>query len=52
MKVTLDLDVLLMGILLNQANLTQWRPLANICILIGALMAGGGLIVGRKRQPR
>lgn len=38
--------VLLMGILLNQANLTQWRLLANICILIGALMAGGGLIVG------
>lgn len=44
--VVIGLCVLLGGILLRRANLTQWQLLANICMLVGALMAGGGLIVG------
>jgi len=44
--VVIGVCLLLAGIALHRAQLAQWQLLANICILIGALMAGGGLIVG------
>lgn len=44
--IVIGLCVLLGGILLHRASVAQWQLLANICILVGALMAGGGLIVG------
>lgn len=37
--------VLIVGLTLGLIQSTQWRLLANICLLIGALMAAGGLIV-------
>jgi len=42
--IVIGLCVLLAGMLLHRASLAQWQLLANICILVGALMAGGGLI--------
>ncbi len=40
--------VLLVGLVLAQSGLKQWALLANLCILIGALMFGGGaLLLGR-----
>lgn len=44
--IVIGLCVLLAGMLLRRASLAQWQLLANICILVGALMAGGGLIAG------
>ncbi|MFA7437064.1 hypothetical protein [Castellaniella sp.] len=36
--------VLLAGLILNPSRPTQWRLLANICTLIGALLAAGGIV--------
>ncbi len=36
--------ILALGIILLRQQLEQWKILANICILVGALMAGGGII--------
>ena len=44
--IVIGLCLLLAGMLLHRASLAQWQLLANICILVGALMAGGGLIAG------
>lgn len=43
--ILIGLGVLAGGLLVLRANLPQWRLLANICILVGALMAGGGTVV-------
>ena len=37
--------ILIGGILLNRLSLTQWNVLAQICIITGALMVGGGLFM-------
>ncbi|QKI88162.1 hypothetical protein [Thiomicrorhabdus xiamenensis] len=36
--------VLIAGLGLLNSNLSQWRLLANICVLTGSLMMGGGII--------
>jgi hypothetical protein len=33
------------GLILGRESPDQWRLLANVCILVGALMAGGGIVV-------
>jgi len=33
-----------LGIALISSDNTQWRVLANICVLVGALLAGGGVV--------
>lgn len=43
--VVTGLVVLVPGLLLLRGNIEQWRVLANICVLVGALMAGGGIVV-------
>lgn len=42
--VLIGLAVLIAGLLVLQQAAEQWRLFANICILVGALMAGGGTI--------
>src|SRR5699024_8817035 len=43
--IAIGLCALAAGVLLLRPNLAQWQVLANICLLVGALMAGGGLIM-------
>jgi iron complex transport system permease protein len=33
------------GLILGRESPGQWRLLANVCILVGALMAGGGIVI-------
>ena len=40
--------VLVAGLFLLRSDLEQWRVLANICILVGALMTGGGIVTEAK----
>ena len=40
--------VLFAGLALRQNDLKQWRLLSNICILVGSLMMGGGIVTGFK----
>lgn len=42
--IIIGLVILLAGLILLRGGLKQWVVLANICILIGALMAGGGIV--------
>lgn len=42
--IIIGLGVLLFGLLLLRSGSEQWKVLTNICILVGALMAGGGVI--------
>jgi hypothetical protein len=42
--VVIGLGVLVLGLLILRRNPRQWAVLANICILVGALMAGGGIV--------
>jgi len=37
--------VMLGGLVLSRSGLNQWAVLANICILVGALMMGGGITI-------
>lgn len=43
--IVIGLGVLTGGLLLLRNGPTQWEVLANICVLVGALMAGGGITV-------
>lgn len=36
--------IILVGLVLLRGSLEQWKVLANICILVGALMTGGGIV--------
>ncbi len=42
--VVIGLAILIAGLMVLQREAEQWRLVANICILVGALMAGGGII--------
>lgn len=42
--IILGLFVLITGLAVLRGSFEQWRVLANICILVGALMTGGGII--------
>lgn len=41
----IGLSILVLGLGLLRSKLPQWWLLSNICILIGALMTGGGIIL-------
>lgn len=43
--VVIGLIVMVGGLVLSRSGLDQWAVLANICILIGALMTGGGITI-------
>lgn len=43
--IVIGLIVMVGGLVLSRSGLRQWAVLANICILIGALMAGGGITI-------
>jgi hypothetical protein len=43
--IIVGLMILLLGLGLSQSGLTQWSLLANMCILVGALMFGGGTLL-------
>lgn len=43
--VVIGLIVMVGGLVLSRSGLDQWAVLANICILIGALMIGGGITI-------
>jgi hypothetical protein len=49
--IIIGLGVLAAGLFLLRGKLEQWRVLANICILVGALMAGGGIITQADGHP-
>ena len=42
--VVIGLCVLVFGLLILRSGSEQWRVLANICVLVGALMTGGGIV--------
>ena len=42
--VVLGLIISVIGLALQYARIEQWKVLANICILVGALLFGGGVI--------
>ena len=46
--IMIGLCVLVAGLFLLRGDLEQWRVLANICILVGALMTGGGIVTEAK----
>lgn len=46
--IIIGLSVLIFGLALLRSGSEQWQVLANICILIGALMAGGGIVTVAK----
>ena len=46
--ILIGLCVLVAGLFLLRSDLEQWRVLANICILVGALMTGGGIVTEAK----
>ena len=43
--VVIGLIVMVGGLSVSRSGLEQWAVLANICILIGALLAGGGITI-------
>ncbi len=43
--IVIGLSILVAGLILLRSNWKQWRVLTNICILVGALMTGGGIVV-------
>lgn len=42
--IIIGLFILIAALALLRRNLEQWKVLANICILVGALMTGGGFV--------
>lgn len=42
--IVIGLLILVFGLALLRSGLKQWKILSNICILVGALMAGGGVV--------
>lgn len=42
--IVIGLLILIAGLMLLRSGRQQWSVLANICILVGALMAGGGVV--------
>jgi hypothetical protein len=42
--VIIGLFILIAGLVLLRIGWQQWKVLANICILVGALMTGGGIV--------
>ena len=46
--VVIGLIILAAGLLLLRGNSEQWKLLANILILVGALMSGGGIVTAAK----
>lgn len=42
--IVIGLSILVSGLVLLRSGFEQWKILANICILVGALMTGGGII--------
>jgi iron complex transport system permease protein len=42
--VVIGLCVLVSGLLILRSGSEQWKVLANICVLVGALMTGGGMV--------
>ena len=42
--IVIGLCVLVAGLVLLRSGSVQWKVLANICILVGALMTGGGIV--------
>lgn len=46
--IVIGLCVLFTGLALLRSGLAQWEVLANICILVGALMTGGGIVTEAK----
>ncbi len=42
--IIIGLLILVLGLALLRSSLEQWTLLSNICILVGALMVGGGLM--------
>ena len=43
--IVIGLLIMLGGLLLLRRAVEQWKLLANICLLIGALMLGGGIVI-------
>jgi len=43
-SIIIGLCILIAGLALFRSSLEQWKVLANICILVGALMTGGGFV--------
>lgn len=42
--IVIGLVILIAGLAILRSNWEQWKVLANICILVGALMTGGGVV--------
>lgn len=42
--IVIGLLILIAGLALLRSGREQWKVLSNICILVGALMAGGGIV--------
>jgi iron complex transport system permease protein len=43
--IVIGLVVMIGGLVLSLGTVEQWKVLANICILVGALMVGGGITI-------
>lgn len=46
--ILIGLCILIAGLALLRSGWGQWQVLSNICILVGALMAGGGIVTEAK----
>jgi len=46
--ILIGLCVLVCGLFILRSGSEQWKVLANICVLVGALMTGGGIVVASK----
>ena len=46
--IVIGLCILIFGLVLLRNGQEQWNVLANICILVGALMTGGGIVTEAK----
>ena len=46
--VVIGLCVLIFGLLILRSGSEQWKVLANICVLVGALLTGGGIVTTAK----
>ncbi len=42
--IAIGLVILIAGLAILRSDFDQWKVLANICILVGALMTGGGIV--------
>lgn len=42
--IVIGLCILVSGLVLLRSGLEQWKVLTNICVLVGALMTGGGVV--------